>query len=140
MAVATSLSALVEEVLAQNENIDVTMTRIAGRTYVTAKDLGFSLVSVEPDLVSCVQVYAEPDDDRLEGLSLPWGLLLSDSRAEVRSKLGSPQESGGGDRNPLTGKSIPPWDVFVVDGYRCHVEFRPDVDRAALVSIELARD
>lgn len=117
------------------ENVDVVTTRISGRTYATVSDLGFSLVSEDAALIDTVQVHGEGSGYGPPALLLPWGLSMNDSRVAVRSKLGSPTRTGGGDLNPLTGQPIRDWDLFAVRGFRCHVEYLPNDAGIGLLSI-----
>ncbi|MBT2767090.1 hypothetical protein J7J08_05525 [Stenotrophomonas sp. ISL-67] len=113
-------------------------TRIAGRTYATASDLGFSLVSEDGESIDTVQIHGEGSGYGASALLLPWGLLMSDSCSVARSKLGSPIRTGGGDRNPLTGQAIRDWDLFGAGNYRCHLEYLPANAGISLLSINPA--
>ena len=136
---AAPLNTFVEEVLGEYENVDVVTTRIAGRTYVTVKELGFSLVSEDSESVVCVQVHGKNSGYGPSVISLPKGLSMSDVRVDFHRKLGPPSQSGGGGRNPLNGSEIPLWEVFIIGKDRCHVEYLPRSDEVALVSLELAK-
>jgi len=136
---AAPLNTFVGEVLGEYENVDVVTTRIAGRTYVTAKELGFSLVSEDSESVVCVQVHGKNSGYGPSVISLPKGLSMSDVRVDFHRKLGPPSQSGGGGRNPFNDSEISLWEIFIIGKYRCHVEYLPRSNEVALVSLELAK-
>jgi hypothetical protein len=133
--VGVKLVDFVAGVLSEHECVDVVSTRIAGRTYVSVKDLGVSLVSFDGESVKTVQIHCEGDGYQASALMLPGGISMSDGRDVSTSKLGSPDQSGGGGLNPLTGGVLNAWDVFFIAGYRCHLEYAPDERSIVLVSI-----
>ena len=133
--VGLRFDSFLEDIHARYENVDVVTTRIAGRTYATVSDLGFSLVSEDADLIDTVQVHGEGSGYGPPALLLPWGLSMSDSRVTARSRLGSPAKTGGGDLNPLTGRPIRTWDLFAVHGFRCHLEYLSNDAGIGLLSI-----
>lgn len=75
-------------------------TRIAGRTYVTASDLGFSTVSEDGESIDTVQIHGEGSGYGASALLLPWALLMSDSCSVARSKLGAPFDLEAGTSIP----------------------------------------
>lgn len=133
--VGSLLAPVLDSVLTRHEFVDVVTTRIAGRTYVTASDLGFSLVSEDGESIDTVQIHGEGSGYGPSTLLLPWALLMSDSRSVARSKLGSAIRTGGGDRNPLTGQAIRDWDLFSAGKYHCHLEYLPGNAGISLLSI-----
>lgn len=124
--VGSLLAPFLDRVLTRYEAVDVVTTRIAGRTYVTAGDLGFSLVSDDGESIDTVQMHGESSAYGPSALQLPSELLMSDSRSVARSKLGDPIRIGGGDLNPLTGEAVRDWDLFAAGKYHCHLEYLPD--------------
>lgn len=136
--VGSLLAPFLDSVLTRYEAVDVVTTRIAGRTYVTASDLGFSLVSEDGESIDTVQIHGEGSGYGASVLLLPLALLMSDSCSVARSKLGSPIRTGGGDLNPLTGKAIRDWDLFAAGKYHCHLEYLPGNAGISLLSIRPA--
>ncbi len=126
-----------KRIVAAHDNVDVTITQLAGRTYMTVCELGFSLIATDAETVDCVQIPAGDLGLGSSELSLPLGLSFQDSRETVLLKLGLPHESGGGGGfEPLLGRALAPWDAFDLDGSRLHVEYFTDATGIALVLID----
>lgn len=126
-----------KRIVAAHDSVDVTITQLAGRTYMAVCELGFSLIATDAEKVDCVQIPAGDSGLGSSELSLPFGLSFQDSRETVLLKLGRPHESGGGGGfEPLLGRALAPWDAFDLNGNRLHVEYLPDATGIALVSID----
>lgn len=76
--VGSRLGSFLEAIHAGYENVDVVTTRIAGRTYATVSDLGFSLVSEDAVSIDTVQMHGEGSGYGPPALLLPWDLSMSD--------------------------------------------------------------
>lgn len=136
--IGSGLCGFLDRILAEHENTDVVVNRIAGRTYATVDELGFSLVSDDGASIDVVQLHGEGSGYGAIALVLPWGLSMDDSREVAQAKLGLPTQTGGDALHPVTGQVMRAWDAFVARGYRCHLEYHPNDAGIALLSIEAA--
>ena len=138
LLIGSGLCGFLDRILAEHENTDVVVTRIAGRTYATVGELGFSLVSEDGVSLDVVQLHGDGSGYGAIALTLPWGLCMHDSREVAQSKLGLPTQSGGEAHHPVTGHEMRAWGAYTVRGYRCHLEYHPNDAGIALLSIEAA--
>jgi hypothetical protein len=106
-----------------------------GRSYLSLPSAGISFDAELDRKVTSVFLYAECQEGfRAFRGPLPGGIVVSDSRAQVREKLGRPTESGGGEMIPILGKQ-PFWDAFDYPGYRLCVNYADGDGSISLVTL-----
>lgn len=107
---------------------------------------------VDPDLDDTVDYRSDDDvelqagsDDRIQTVFLtrqpetPLGAGLDDlpfvwTRSDVREHLGAPERSGSRHVDPILG-AHGPWDRFARAGFSIHVQFDPDHDEIARITL-----
>lgn len=65
---------------------------------------------------------------------LPDGVTFSDSRSDVRNRLGTPTASGEGGSVPVFG-TTPAWDRFDKDAYSLHLQYADDFQSVTQVTV-----
>lgn len=127
---------------------DIDQTQI---TYLQYKKQGFCLHFREQETfekgkeetreakfrVKALMFYAEKFENykAFQG-ELPFDISFSDSRANIRRKLGRPVVDGGGEENNFFGGFWPEWDEYRQGGYKVTFQYNKKKSRVDLVSIE----
>ncbi len=104
-------------------------------TYYIYKKKGMNLVFDENLLLSSIQLYPQGVDgyDEYTG-EAPHGVTFYTPRAEVRTKLGIPTASGGGEVLPLLGMTKN-WDRYDYDTYTLHFEYQVGEESITLITL-----
>lgn len=86
--------------------------KIEEEYYLEFSDRGIVFIGSSDRRVSSIQMYAEePGGYKQYAGALPAGLKFSNSRKDVRDRLGMPDKTGGDKTNSMIGY-IPPWDSY----------------------------
>jgi hypothetical protein len=108
---------------------------IGDRFYMRFSESGVLLDAELDGRVASIFFHGTNSDEyRKYSGSLPDDLSFSDSRSEVRKKLGVPSASGGGIDVPMFGKA-PNWDRYDRDSYSLHLQYSPGEDAIAVVTL-----
>jgi hypothetical protein len=85
-------------------------------------------------LLAAIHLYSEGFEkfDEFKG-ELPSHLSFKDSRDDVRLKLGSPSESGGGKR--ALGRLWPRWDRYDYETHSFGVQYSDDLNRVDMITL-----
>lgn len=112
-----------------------TVTVVEDETFLEVKRHGLCLLFGASKTLDAIFYYGDGRDGYRVFLgSLPEGLRLGLSRESVRSMLGPPERSGGGDDVPFLGVA-PAFDRYRRGRLSLHIEYAPDDSRIALVTV-----
>lgn len=96
-----------------------------GDTFYTGRSSGVEVLVSGEGSVDAVFLFGPGSGEGPEYIgTLPHGLRFGYSRAEVRSLLGQPIESGEGET--FLGQVVYPWDKFDCGRYTLHVRYTSD--------------
>lgn len=108
---------------------------IDAQSYVELRAKGISCVSADNATVTTLQLhgFGHERHSRYTGI-LPGNLEFSMGRSQVRSSLGTPQQSGEASVIPILGPK-PPWDAFVIGRLRVHIEYTDTCNSIGMVTL-----
>lgn len=114
------------------ENVDVVLFRLAGRTHISAKQLGLAFSHEADGRISTAFLFADGVQGASECvLELPLGMQFGMGRDEVRAAVGVPVASASDGTGHAMG-----WDAYLVDGVRIHFEFSQGGAGIELVTLQ----
>ncbi|MBO0862694.1 MAG: hypothetical protein J2P21_30180 [Chloracidobacterium sp.] len=128
--------------------LDIDETQIA---YLEYRKHGFCLYFREQDAsekgkeenredtftVKALMFYADKFENykAFQG-DLPLNINFSDSRTDIRNKLGKPMVEGGGEENTFFGGFWPEWDEYRQGDYKVTIQYNGKKTRVDLITME----
>jgi hypothetical protein len=106
-----------------------------GESALDFPESGISMI-VGPDRrITAIQFFSSGRDGFRDFAGvLPLGLRFSQSRPEVRGRLGDPHRTGGGGSSHLY-RDVPRWDRYDWPSYSLHLEYAGEGEGISLVTL-----
>ncbi|NEZ55009.1 hypothetical protein [Adonisia turfae] len=108
---------------------------IEGVSYLESPDSGISLVLSPTLRVKSIQLYSKDFGEYNEyKAKLPANLSFHMSQSTIYELMGSPEQSGGGEKIPFLGQSLP-WDKYYFSNASLHIQYASDLSKILLLTV-----